>query len=195
MSCTAIVLKYSFVSKNAVCASPAQDTFYYDDVDSSGNLSVGDIIYTDSSCTNAVNIGWFIVVAGNPNTVFVVNGTPPGQVTSIESCSPETSPTPTPSATPPCNCTLFDLIIGQQDIDDSDDDAVHLTYYDCFTGTFLDESISTAGNYNSYNCNRDTLGTANLYILIGGNQSSVTTSSVFSNTICCDSSFVSPTPK
>ncbi len=194
MSCTAIVLKYSLVSKNVVCTSPSQDTFYYDDVDASGNLSVGDIIYTDSSCTNPTNNGWYIVASGNPNTVFVVSGGTPGQVATTESCSPETSPTPTPTPSPQCNCTYFDLIIGQQDIDDSDDDAVHLTYYDCVTGTFLDESVSTAGTYNSYNCNKDTLGMANLYIFIGGNQSAATNSNVFSNSICCDASFVSPTP-
>ena len=96
--CTIInQMRWSTVSKNAVCTSPGTDNFY---VSPSTAPAVGQSLYTNAACTTPVPNGWYINYNVDPITVYVVTGGA-GLITSQETCgdltpTPTTTPTPTP---------------------------------------------------------------------------------------------------
>lgn len=102
---------------------------------------------------------------------------------------------------PSCNCTYYNLLVYQSDLDDATgntlypNNTVYFNYTDC-NGTVFDVSYSTAGNYNNVICvSGGTSVTPKYY----KNDSVVLPSSINSqayNTLvdCCPIPSVTPTP-
>jgi len=105
--CTGSIYFFSFLSKNDVCLNSFQEVLW---VSPASSPAVGEFLYGDGICNTSANDGWYIDTNGDPDVVFVVTGGN-GEITSIESCSGDTTPTPTvtPTITPTPQYSRWEL--------------------------------------------------------------------------------------
>jgi hypothetical protein len=101
-----------------------------------------------------------------------------------------TTPTPTPTATP-CDCYYFTVTIGQNDIDNSDDGYVYVSYDDC-EDTPIVVPYSAAGEYVNDICVLNTSTPMQYYISDGLNNLTVDTP--VNSLECCVTVTPTPTP-
>ena len=92
----------------------------------------------------------------------------------------------------PCNCYYYDVIVYQDDLNDSDDNSFYVTYYDCVTGLLQTYISNTSGTFNDAFCANIITGPVSYYIIKAGNQSVPIFGSQPQNTFnqCC----IEPTP-
>ena len=101
-----------------------------------------------------------------------------------------TTPTPTPTATP-CDCYYYTVTISQNDIDNSDDGYVYVSYDDC-EDTPIIVPYSAAGEYVNDICVLNTSTPMQYYVFDGLNNLTVDTP--VNSLECCIVPTPTPTP-
>ena len=138
---------------------------------SGGSIAYGDGYYSDGTYIYYVVSG--VVQSANTPAYYSCGGAP---------ATPEPA-TPTPI---PWICVELEVNVGPQDRADSDDGYVYFDFYDC-SGTHQTLSYNTnKSNFNTGYC-LTTQYPYSCYILVGGNQTEPTVSSIndpFTATIC-----------
>jgi len=115
--------------------------------------------------------------------------TPTQTLTRTVTSTPTPTPTQTLTPTQPCNCKYHDIYVNQNDIDDSDNQAVYFEYYDCITGLLETQTRGAAGTIEDAFCHNINAGNTSVYYIKDGNN--VAAQSTITNTFvdCCPGYF------